>query len=62
MKKHSKERVKYIIDQNKKIKEIIMPWKEFTQLIEDMHDVKVVLERKDEELLSLDAIKKTLYV
>ncbi len=36
-----------------------MPRKEFTQLIEDMHDVKVVLERKDEELLSLYAIKKT---
>lgn len=60
MKKHSKERVKHVIGQTKKIKEIIMPRKEFTQLIEDMHDVKVVLERKDEELLSLYAIKKTL--
>jgi hypothetical protein len=37
-----------------------MPLKEYERLMEDLHDLAVVAERRDEEAISLDEMKRRL--
>jgi hypothetical protein len=53
-------REQYIIDNNGKKTAIIIPIKQYEQLLEDLHDLAVVAERRDEPVISLDEMKKRL--
>ncbi len=55
---HTKE--EYIVDTEGKKTAVIFPMKEYEELMEDMHDLAVVAERRNEEPISLDAMKQRL--
>ncbi len=39
---------------------MILPYRQYNKLIEDLHDLAVVAERRDEKSVSLSALKKEL--
>ena len=50
----------YVIDKKGKRAAVIIPVKEYNQLIEDLHDLAVVAERRSEKTISLAEMKKRL--
>ena len=50
----------YITDQKGNKNAIILPIEEYNELIEDIHDLAVIAERKNQETISFDEIKKRL--
>lgn len=50
----------YVIDDNGKKTAVLLPLKEYQKLIEDLHDLAVVAERKDEEPISLSELNRRL--
>ncbi|MCS7308128.1 MAG: hypothetical protein NZ526_06235 [Aquificaceae bacterium] len=53
---------KLLTDRKGKKLGVVLTLKESGELMEDLHDMSVVLKRKDEELVSLEDIKKELNV
>lgn len=60
MKMHLVGKPQYVIDADGKKKGVILSMKEYEQLIEDLHDLAVVAERRDEESITLDELKRRL--
>ncbi len=52
--------VEYVISEEGKKKAVLIPWEEYQELIEDLHDLRVIAERKEEETITLDDLKKRL--
>ncbi len=52
--------VEYVISGEGKKKAVLIPWDEYQELIEDLHDLRIIAERKEEEIMSLDELKKRL--
>ena len=52
--------VEYVISGEVEKKAVLIPWDEYQELIEDLHDLRVIAERKEEEAMSLDELKKRL--
>ncbi|HGJ65848.1 TPA: type II toxin-antitoxin system Phd/YefM family antitoxin [bacterium] len=50
----------YIINEKGKKTAIILPIKQYEQLLEDLHDLAIVAERREESVISLDEMKKRL--
>ena len=50
----------YVVDSKGKKKSVILPLKRYQQLMEDLHDLAVVAERRDEEPISLEEMKRRL--
>jgi hypothetical protein len=50
----------YIVDAEGKRRGIILPIERYEQLKEDLHDLAIVAERKNEECISLDEMKRRL--
>ena len=53
-------REQYVVDRQGKKKGVILPWGEYRQLLEDLHDLAVVAERRDEEPISMKEMKRRL--
>jgi PHD/YefM family antitoxin component YafN of YafNO toxin-antitoxin module len=51
---------KYIVDESGTKKAVILPLEEYEELLEDIHDLTVIAERKDEPTISFDELKKKL--
>jgi len=51
---------KYIVDETGQKTDIILPMDEYEELLEDLHDLAVIAERKDESTVSLDELKRKL--
>jgi hypothetical protein len=51
---------KFIIDENGKKVSVILTIEEYNELLEDIHDLKVVMERREEETISIDNLKESL--
>ncbi len=51
---------KFIIDKNGKKVSEILTIEEYNMLLEDIHDLKVVMERREEETKSNDNLKDSL--
>lgn len=51
---------KYIIDETGQKTDIILPMDEYEELLEDIHDLAVIAERKEESTISLDELKRKL--
>ncbi len=57
----SKEAIKqFIVDDHGKKKAIILPIDEYQELLEDLHDLAIVAERRDESILSHDEVYNNL--
>lgn len=52
--------VEYVISEEGKKKAVLIPWDEYQELIEELHDLRIIAERKEEETISLDDLKKRL--
>ena len=50
----------FIIDQSGTKKAVILPIEDYEELLEDIHDLAVIAERKDEPTVSLEDLKKKL--
>lgn len=50
----------FIVDESGMRKAIILPMEDYEELLEDIHDLTVIAERKDEPTISLNDLKKRL--
>ena len=50
----------YIVDKKGKKTAVIIPVDEYDELMEDIHDLAVVAERKEEDTISFSELKKKL--
>jgi len=50
----------FVIDEKGKKTGVIVPVKQYQKLIEDLHDLAIVAERREEETVSLDELKSKL--
>ena len=50
----------YVTSSTGRKKAVILPIKEYQRLLEDLHDLSVVAERREEYPVSLDEMKKRL--
>ena len=50
----------YVVDNKGKKTAVILSIKQYEQLMEDLHDLALVAERRDEESISFEEMKKRL--
>lgn len=50
----------FIVDESGKKTSVILPVEEYEELLEDIHDLTVIAERKDEPSISFDELNKRL--
>lgn len=50
----------YITDESGKKTAVVIPMEDYEELLEDIHDLAVIAERRDEPSVSYDEIKKRL--
>jgi hypothetical protein len=50
----------FIVDESGSKKAIILPIEDYEELLEDIHDLAVIAERKDEPTISFEKLKKRL--
>lgn len=53
-------RERYIIDRKGKKAAVVLPIKDYQRLLEDLHVVAVVAERRDDPTISLEELKRRL--
>jgi hypothetical protein len=58
--KMGKMHEKFIIDEKGQKSAIVLPIGEYEELLEDLHDLAVIAERRDEPTIGLDDLKKKL--
>jgi hypothetical protein len=51
---------KYIIDGKGQKSAVILPIEEYNELLEDIHDLSVIAERKEDDTISFDEMKKRM--
>jgi PHD/YefM family antitoxin component YafN of YafNO toxin-antitoxin module len=51
---------RFVVDREGIRQAVIIPLKEYERLMEDLHDLAVVAERRDEETISLEEMKRRL--
>lgn len=51
---------KFIVDESGVKRAVILPVKDYEELLEDIHDLAVIAERKDEPTISFEELKKRL--
>ena len=51
---------KYVTNKNGEKTEVILPIEEFYELLEDLEDLAVVAQRRDEETFTLEQVKNEL--
>ena len=56
----SRKAPQFVVDPAGKKKAVLLPVKEYESLMEDLHDLMVVAERRDEPLLTMAEVKKKL--
>ncbi len=53
-------KIQYIVDEKGKRTSILIPLNEYQELLEDLHDLAVIAERRDEPTVSFEKLKKKL--
>jgi PHD/YefM family antitoxin component YafN of YafNO toxin-antitoxin module len=56
----AKTREQYVIDEKGQKKAVIIPVDEYKELLEDIHDLAVIAERRDEPTITFEELKKKL--
>lgn len=51
---------KFIVDETGKKTAVVLPLDVYEDLLEDIHDLAIIAERKDEPAISFDELKKRL--
>jgi len=55
-----KPQPQYLIDERGHKTAVVIPVEEYEELMEDIHDLAVIAERRDEPAVSFDELKKRL--
>jgi len=55
-----KLRERYVVDETGKKTEVILPIEVYEKLLEDLHDLAIVAERRDEKPISAEEMKRRL--
>jgi len=55
-----KIREQFIVDEKGKKTAVVMPLADYRRLLEDLHDLSVVAERRQEQSVPLDEVKRRL--
>ena len=50
----------FLVDESGRKTAVVIPVEEYEDLLEDLHDLAVLAERKDEPTISFDELKKRL--
>jgi len=50
----------YIVDENGKKTAVVLPVDEYEELLEDLHDLAIIAERRDESTITFEELKKRL--
>ncbi len=50
----------FVVDESGRKTAVILPVEEYDDLMEDIHDLAVIAERKDEPTINFDELKKRL--
>jgi len=50
----------YIVDEKGQKTAVIIPVKEYKELLEDVHDLAIIAERRDEPTITFEELKKKL--
>ncbi len=56
----SKTKEQYIIDENGDKRAVVLDLEEYRELLEDIHDLAVIADRRDESTTGFDELKKRL--
>jgi len=51
---------RFIVDEQGRRTEVVLPIREYQELLEDLHDLAVVAERKAEPSISIEELKEKL--
>ncbi len=51
---------RFIVDESGNKTSVILPLEDYEELLEDIHDLTIIAERKDEPSISLEELKKRL--
>ena len=54
------EKARYVLDNEGKKTDVILSAKDYDRLLEDLHDLAVLADRRDEIAISMDEMKKRL--
>jgi hypothetical protein len=54
-------RVQFVVDDQGKRTAVIVPANQYQKLMEDLHDLAVVAERREEKPINLEAMKRRLH-
>ena len=55
-----KIQTQYLIDEQGQKTSVVIPVEEYEELLEDLHDLAVIAERKDETTISFNELKRRL--
>ena len=58
----SKSQPRYIVDESGNKTAVVIPVEEYEDLLEDVHDLAIIAQRKNESTISFDELKKRLKV
>jgi len=53
-------KTQYLVDDKGRKKAVVLSIDEYEELLEDIHDLAIIAERKDEETISIEELKKRL--
>ena len=56
----SKPQPRYIVDESGRKTAVVIPVEEYEELLEDLHDLAIIAERKNEATTNFDELKKRL--
>ena len=54
------KKIKYLIDEDGNKHSVIIPFDEYQEMLEDIQDLVSIAERKNEESISIEDLKKSL--
>ena len=55
-----REKMRYVVDEKGRKKSVVLPIKEYEELLEDLADLAVIAERKDAPVEPLHEVRKRL--
>ena len=56
----SKSEAQYIVDEKGQKTAVVLPVDEYEELLEDLHDLAVIADRRDEPTVSFEELRKSL--
>ena len=56
----ARENIRYVVDERGRKKSVVLPIKEYQELLEDLADLAIIAERKNEPVEALEVVKKRL--